>query len=141
VTEIYLRFYIFAIPLSPPAPVCVCAVVRAGGAAEEWQRLSILLKLLSEISDVWGVPTALYGLLPDEEDGTAASSRAASQVSAELNADEREKEAKAMRCFFHPNSMFRTVWDLVQVLPLCVGECGWVATVDTVSDDDDDDDA
>ena len=31
------------------------------------------------------------------------------------NSEDIEKEARAMRCFFHPNMPFRTSWDLVQV--------------------------
>jgi hypothetical protein len=35
-----------------------------------------------------------------------------------LNSEEMEKEAMVKKCFFRPNSQFRQVWDLVQVVLL-----------------------
>ena len=74
-------------------------------------RLSILLKLLDEASALWGQPIQLYGI---EEQLQAKKEMGL----AEMNAEELEKEAMAMRCFFHPNMPFRTTWDIVQVVLL-----------------------
>lgn len=101
---------------------CVVAVRRRAidegllpeqaGAAAEWQRLSVLLKVLWETVDVWGSPVDLYGLTL----GEAKSGKA--DAGAVLTPEEIELEAMAMANFFHPNMPIRTAWDLVQVILL-----------------------
>jgi hypothetical protein len=45
-------------------------------------------------------------------------SRSSTRLAGELNAEERDKEARVLRFFCHPNQPFRTVWDGVQVVLL-----------------------
>lgn len=70
----------------------------AGSAAGEWMRLSILMKLLDQATLLWGLPTDMYGVKQEKlmafKEGKPG----------ELNPDELEKEAMAMRFFLHPNS-------------------------------------
>ena len=68
-------------------------------------RLSILLKMLDEASATWGNPMELYGI-------EAEKASKATMGLTEMSAEELEKEAMAMRCFYHPNLPFRTTWDL-----------------------------
>ena len=82
------------------------------GPKSEWQRLSVLLKLLWAGTEVWGSPTHLYGL--NVRDGTEEHGEGAGV----LTAQEKELEAMAMSRFFHPNMPMRTIWDLVQVVLL-----------------------
>ena len=84
----------------------------SGGAAAEWKRLSILLKLMDKAIVVWGSPNEMYGQQPAD---TSDWMRDTEELG---NTEEREKEAKAKPFFFHPDMKFRTVWDLVQVVLL-----------------------
>ena len=44
-----------------------------GGAEAEWQRLSILLKLMDKTVGVWGSPDAMYGQTPLAPQNAAVS--------------------------------------------------------------------
>jgi hypothetical protein len=103
-------------------PEGAVAVVRQRAAAEnllpvqgtpaaEWQRLSVLLKLLWDTVDVWGSPVSLYGL-------DLGKTQEAQEETDVLTAEDIELEAIARSWFFHPNLPTRTAWDLVQVVLL-----------------------
>lgn len=71
---------------------------RAGTAADQWKRLSVLMKLLDQATVLWGLPTDMYGVNEKlEEDATNLS------TAGKLGPEELEKEALAMKCFLHPN--------------------------------------
>lgn len=52
----------------------------AGDAAAEWKRLSVLLKLLSEATDIWGSPAELYGLAVTTDGSTSIQSPGKTKV-------------------------------------------------------------
>jgi hypothetical protein len=81
------------------------------GPAVEWQRLAVLLKLLDETTELWGLPKDLYGVNTQKN----LPKIVADTVTEITTPDDLEKEAKAMRWFCHPNMPFRTTWDLIQV--------------------------
>ena len=99
----------------------------SGGPTAEWQRLSILLKIMSQAVDVWGCPEMMYCQhatkaakakeLKDKREKAGYTSESDQRaVGIELlNEDDVEMEARAKRCFFHPHMATRTTWDLAQV--------------------------
>ena len=82
----------------------------SGSPADEWRRLSVLMKLLDEATLLWGLPTDMYGV---SEKAAVIEGKPG-----ELSPAELEKEAMAMRCFLHPNMPIRTFWDIAQVILL-----------------------
>ena len=76
----------------------------------------VLLQLFDELTPIWGQPSELYGLSALLDQLTADLESSA--LAAEFSVVDVEKEAKALRCFFHPNEPFRTVWDFTQVILL-----------------------
>jgi hypothetical protein len=115
----------------------------AGSAADEWKRLSMLMKLLDQATVLWGMPSDMYGVNEKVEEAKSFG------MAGKMGPEELEKEARAMRFFLHPNGErltsqlpntalptlarvnlgvktvsagaaenFRTLWDLVQVVLL-----------------------
>ena len=77
-----------------------------------WQRLAVLLKLMSCSTQQWGSPRETRDNVRNLHKG---------KTKAELlltNAEETEGEARATKCFLRPESNIRSVWDLIQVLLL-----------------------
>ena len=70
----------------------------AGNAADRWKRLAVLMKLLDQATVLWGIPTDMYGVNEKRNEFISKSKPG------ELDPEELEKEAKAMRFFLHPNS-------------------------------------
>ena len=96
---------------------CAAAVVL-------WRRLSMLLKLSAYAGETWGTPAETRQLLETEhfapvpeESGTTAEEGSVI-LQPKLDGSDLERQARVRRCFFLPESHFRTYWDMAQVVLL-----------------------